>query len=154
ERVLKQIDGIALKTPGVAHSITVSGQSVLLSANASNFGTVFITFKDFEERTDHSKSGDAIIATLRKRFKSEIHDAVVTVFPPPPVDGLGSAGGFKLMIEDQAASGFRTLQKKTDEVVRVGNKTEGLVGLFNSFRAGTPQLFVDVDREKAKSLGV
>jgi len=94
------------------------------------------------------------MGALRKRFKAEIPGALVSVFPPPAVDGLGSAGGFKLMIEDLGAAGYRQLQEQTDAVVRKGNQTPGLVGLFNSFRASTPQLFVNVDREKAKALGV
>jgi len=154
EGVLGQIDKIALETPGVAHTVSVSGQSVLLSANGSNYATSFVTFKDFHERHGAAGSGDAIMGALRKRFKAEIPGALVSVFPPPAVDGLGSAGGFKLMIEDLGAAGYRQLQEQTDAVVRKGNQTPGLVGLFNSFRASTPQLFVNVDREKAKALGV
>jgi multidrug efflux pump len=154
EDVMRQVDKIALETPGVAHTVSVSGQSVLLSANGSNYATSFVTFKEFKDRHGHAESGEGIIAALRKRFKEEIQDAVVATFPPPAVDGLGSAGGFKLMIRDLSAAGYSQLQDKTDEVVRKGNQTPGLVGLFNSFRAGTPQLFIDVDREKAKALGV
>jgi multidrug efflux pump subunit AcrB len=154
ERVLRQVDKIALETAGVAHTVSISGQSVLLSANGSNYATSFVTFKDFKDRHGSAESGNGIIAALRKRFKAEIEDALVSVFPPPAVDGLGSAGGFKLMIEDLGAVGYRQLQDQTDAVVRKGNKTPGLVGLFNSFRASTPQLFVDVDREKAKAVGV
>ena len=154
EDVMRQVDKIALETPGVDHTVSVSGQSVLLSANGSNYATSFVTFKEFKDRHGHAESGEGIIAALRKRFKEEIQDAVVATFPPPAVDGLGSAGGFKLMVRDLSAAGYSQLQDKTDEVVRKGNQTPGLVGLFNSFRAGTPQLFIDVDREKAKALCV
>jgi multidrug efflux pump len=154
EAVLAQVDQIALETPGVDHTVSVSGQSILLSANGSNYATCFVTFKEFKDRHGQAESGDGIIAALRKRFKAEIQDALVATFPPPAVDGLGSAGGFKLMIRDLAAAGYSQLQERTDAVVQRGNQTPGLVGLFNSFRAGTPQLFVNVDREKAKALGV
>src|SRR5207249_774415 len=88
-QVLRDIDKIALKVPGVDHTISVSGQSVLLSANGSNFGTVFVTFKEFEKRVSHETSGDEIIKNLRKDFREQIADAIISVFPPPPVDGLG-----------------------------------------------------------------
>jgi multidrug efflux pump subunit AcrB len=154
EDVMAQVENIALKTPGVAHTVSVSGQSVLLSANGSNYATTFVIFKEFADRHGHAESGNGIIAAMRKQYKAEIQDALIAVFPPPAVDGLGSAGGFKLMIRDLSGSGYRDLQEQTDAVVKRGNETRGLVGLFNSFRASTPQLYVNVDREKVKSLGV
>ncbi|HEY1377006.1 MAG TPA: efflux RND transporter permease subunit, partial [Gemmataceae bacterium] len=146
----KEYDGI----PGIAHTIGIAGQSVLLNANGSNFGSMYITFDPFHERHGHDLYSDTIIAKLRAACAAEVPDAVVAVFGAPPVDGLGSAGGFKLYVEDVGSNGLDILQQQTDNLVAKGNQTPGLVGLFTSFRANTPQLYVDVDREKCKTLGL
>jgi multidrug efflux pump len=99
-------------------------------------------------------NGFAIMAKLRAEYFKRIEDASTAVFPPPPVDGLGSAGGFKVMVRDRAAAGLDSLQSATDALVAEGNATPGLVGLFTPFRSNTPQMFVDVDRTKCVSMGV
>jgi multidrug efflux pump subunit AcrB len=146
----KFYDGI----PGIAHTIGIAGQSVLLNANGSNFGSMYITFEPFHERHAPDLYSDVIISKLRAACAAEVPDAVVAAFGAPPVDGLGSAGGFKFFVEDIGSNGLDTLQEKTDDLVKKGNKTPGLVGLFTSFRSNTPQLYVDVDREKCKTLGL
>jgi multidrug efflux pump subunit AcrB len=146
----KQYEGI----PGVAHTIGIAGQSVLLNANGSNFGSMYITFAPFHERHGPDLYADAIIAKLRALCAAEVPDAIVAAFGAPPVDGLGSAGGFKLYVEDIGSTGLDNLQKQTDNLIAKGNQTPGLVGLFTSFRANTPQLYVDVNREKCKTLGL
>ncbi|HEX4589002.1 MAG TPA: efflux RND transporter permease subunit, partial [Gemmataceae bacterium] len=146
----KQYDGI----PGVAHTIGIAGQSVLLNANGSNFGSMYVTFDPFHERHGHDLYSDSIIAKLRAACATDIPDAVVAVFGAPPVDGLGSAGGFKLYVEDVGSNGLEILQQQADNLIAKGNQTPGLVGLFTSFRSNTPQLYVDVDREKCKTLGL
>jgi multidrug efflux pump len=140
--------------PGVLHTITVPGTSVIQNANGYNFGTMFVVLDEFKNRQGRDLSGPAIMAKLRAEFFKRIEEAAVTVFPPPPVDGLGSAGGFKVMIRDRAAQGLPSLQAATDAVVTDGNQTPGLVGLFTSFRSNTPQMYVDVDRTKCISMGV
>ena len=97
---------------------------------------------------------DEIVATLRRRFTSEIPEALVNVFPPPAVSGLGRAGGFKLMIEDRGDVGLDMLQGQTDNVVERGNQQPGLSGLFTVYKANSPQLFADVDRAKCLTDGV
>ncbi|VTR97145.1 rnd transporter : Transporter, hydrophobe/amphiphile efflux-1 (HAE1) family OS=Pirellula staleyi (strain ATCC 27377 / DSM 6068 / ICPB 4128) GN=Psta_2288 PE=4 SV=1: ACR_tran [Gemmata massiliana] len=140
--------------PGVGHTITIPGTSVIQNANGSNFATLFIVLDEFHNRHKPELRGDAIAGKLRAEFFRRIENASVAVFPPPPVDGLGSAGGFKVMIRDRAAQGLSPLQAATDVVAAKGNETPGLVGLFTPFRSNTPQLFVDVDRTKCLSMGV
>jgi multidrug efflux pump len=140
--------------PGVAHTITIPGTSVVQNANGSNFGTMFVVLDEFHKRHDPALSGEAITAKLRAEFFRRVERALIAVFPPPPVDGLGSAGGFKVMIRDRAAQGLAPLQGATDAMVNIGNDSPGLVGLFTPFRSNTPQLYVDVDRTKCMSMGV
>ncbi len=145
---------VALETPGVAHTVAVPGLSFLLNANSSNYASMFIILKQFHEREDPSLSGDAILANLRQRLQREVPDARVLVFGAPAVRGLGNAGGFKLMVEATGEVDLDSLQDRADALAREGNRQPGLAGLFNGFRAKTPQLFVDIDRTKAKTMGV
>ena len=152
--VLKQVEKIAQETEGVAHTTGIAGQSIVLNAVNSNFGSMFVILEDFHHRRDPRKSANAIAVHLRQRMFSEILDAQIAVFGAPPVDGLGSAGGFKLMVQDRGDQGLAELQDRADQVAFTGNKQPGIVGMFNSFRSDTPQLYIDIDRTKCKSLGV
>jgi multidrug efflux pump len=152
--VTKKVEKIALETPGVAHTLAIPGTSFVLNANSSNYGSMFITFKPFAERRMSDTSGDGILNHLRDRLSREIPEARVLVFGAPAVRGLGNAGGFKLMIEATGDVNFDKLQAKADSLAVKGNQQPGLVGLFNSFRARTPQLYVDIDRKKVKTMGV
>src|SRR5579883_457230 len=152
--VLMQAIDVALKTPGVAHAFAVGGNSLLLNATCSNFGTLFVVLKPFDERHDPQLSADAMIAKLRTRFRDEIKDAEIQVFGAAPVDGIGNASGFKLQIEDRGDQGFAALQAEADAVTAVARKDPRLVGLIATYRANTPQLVVDVDRTKCKALGL
>ncbi len=152
--VLKRVEKIATETKGVAHTLGIAGQSVVLNAVGSNFASLFVILDDFHDRRDHAKSADAIGAVLRKRMFHEVLDAQVAVFGAPPVDGLGSAGGFKIMIQDRGAQGLSELQARADQMAIQGNRQPGIVGMFNSFRSDTPQLYIDIDRTKCKALGV
>jgi multidrug efflux pump len=152
--VMARVEQIADQTKGIHHTITVSGMSLLLSANASNFGTMFVILDPFEDRRDRSLSADAIMATLRREYARQIKDGVVNVLGAPPVPGLSVAGGFKLMVEDRAGLGLMNLQKQTDTLIAGMRKIPGLVAVLTQFRANTPQLYMDIDRTKAQSLGV
>ena len=152
--VMKRVEKIAQETEGVAHTVGIAGQSIILNAVGSNFGSMFVILDDFHHRRGAALGANAITAQLRKRMFTEILDAQVAVFGAPPVDGLGSAGGFKLMIQDRADQGLGELQDRADQVALNGNRQPGIVGMFNSFRADTPQLYIDIDRTKCKSLGV
>ena len=140
--------------PGVGHTLSIAGQSFLLNANGSNFGSCFVILDPFEKRKEHDRYDEVIAAKIRKLCADEIEDAVVTVFRAPPIQGLGNAGGFKLQTEQRGFVDYVELQRATDELVREGNKDKRLIGLFTLYRAETPQLYVDVDRTKCESLKV
>jgi multidrug efflux pump len=154
QAVLQQMETIAHEEHGVGHTLGIAGQSFLLNANGSNFASLFVILKPFHDRHGDDETAPAVEGKLRRAFMEKIDDAQVAVFGAPPIDGLGNAGGFKLMVEDRSNEGLPNLQQQTSELVAAGNQTPGLVGLFSMFRAETPQLFVDVDRVKCKSLGV
>ena len=150
--VMKQLEAIASSIEGVEHTVSLSGQSLLLGASASNFGSMNVILKPFEDRK--GLSSDSIGASISERCRREVKDAAVGVFGPPAIDGLGNAGGFKMMIEDRGPLGLAELQKTADAIVAKGNSTPGLTGLFTSSRSGTPWLQLDIDRDKCLSMGV
>jgi multidrug efflux pump len=154
EAVVARMAAMAAETPGIAHTIAVPGYSILNATNVANLGGMFVIFAPFEERkADPKLYGLNIAAELRRRF-AEIQEATIAVFNAPPVDGLGNTGGFKMQIQDRSDAGIAALQEGVDGVVGAGNAQPGLVGLFSSFRASQPQIFVDLDRTQAKSQGV
>jgi hydrophobe/amphiphile efflux-1 (HAE1) family protein len=154
QRVMAHIEQVARGTPGVEHTVGISGQSLILNANAPNFGSLYVLLKPFGKRTGPELSGDAIAATLRQRCHEEVPGAVVSTFGAPPIDGLGTTAGFKLIVEDRGNLGPRELQRVGDQIVARGNRTPGLEGLFNSSRASTPWLYLNIDRTKCLALGV
>ena len=149
-----QIEQIVLATPGVKHVNSIAGNSFVLSAYGSNFGSMFIILDDFEHRREPLLSSDAIVTRLRKQLQSEIPEALVMIFPPPAVSGLGRAGGFKVMIESRGDVSLSDLQKYTDSLVEQGNKQAGLIGLSTVYKANSPQLFLDVDRDACEKHGL
>jgi multidrug efflux pump len=153
EALARRVDEVVRATPGVRHTISVPGYSVVTATNVSNVGGMFVILEPFEERIASGRSANVVLADLRARFR-QVQDAVVVAFGAPPVDGLGTTGGFKMQVQDRSDAGFEALQGAVENVIRTGAAQPGLVGLFSSFRATQPQLFVDVDRAKAKSLGV
>lgn len=155
DAVVKRITEIASKDPGVDHIIGLPGYSVLTSTNTSNSAGLFLILKPFEERAGKPNLGaDAIIERLQLTFMKEIEEAAVAVFGAPPVDGLGSTGGFKMQVQDRRGLGFPTLEGAVRNVIDQGNAQPGLIGLFSTFSANQPQLYVDVDRVKAQREGV
>ncbi len=149
-----KVEKIALETPGVAHTVSIPGQSFVLNANSSNYAGLFIPLQPFHERKGADLSGEAILKRLRARLAREVPEARVLVFGAPAVRGLGNAGGIKLMVKASGDVDYGALQKEADNLAAKGNRQPGLVGLFDGFRARTPQLYVDVDREKVKTMGV
>ena len=109
---------------------------------------------EFHHRHGAELGADAIGAKLRAACYREIQEASVAVFGAPPVDGLGSAGGFKVMVRDTATLGLDSLQEAADGLAAAGNQQPGIVGMFSAFRAQTPQMYVDIDRERCKAMGV
>ncbi|HEX5273094.1 MAG TPA: efflux RND transporter permease subunit, partial [Gemmataceae bacterium] len=153
-KAVQHVEKIARQTPGVKHTVAISGQSILLGANAPNFGALYLMLDDFEHRTRDDLSGDAIAATLQKRFEMEVPEARVHVFGAAPVEGLGTAGGFKIVVQDRGDGTLPSLQKAADKVVAAGAADPDLQGLFTSFRADTPWVELDIDRVQAKDRGV
>ncbi|HKZ11215.1 MAG TPA: efflux RND transporter permease subunit [Rhodanobacteraceae bacterium] len=153
EDVIKRMSAIALKQPGVESAVAFPGLSINGFTNASNAGIVFVTLKPFDERRSAALSAGAIAGALNQKFAS-IQDAYIAVFPPPPVMGLGTIGGFRMQIEDRGELGFDELYKQTQNLIAAGRKDPALAGLFSSFQVNVPQVDVDVDREKAKAEGV
>ena len=154
ERIMERIEKLAHETPGVADTVGISGQSLIAGANAPNLGSMYVMLADFSRRRGPSRTADAISAALLDRCRREVRGAIITSFGPPPIDGLGTTGGFKLIVEDRGELGTGSLQQVADQVVARGNRTEGLHGLFNSSRANTPWLYLDIDRTKCMTLGV
>src|SRR6185369_11606002 len=131
--------------------IDVPGYSTLLSTNISNVGGMFIILEPFEDRAGHEElSASAVAMRLRKQF-AEVLDARVGVFGAPPVDGLGSTGGFKLQVQDRRGAGLRSLAGAVQNLAQVGSADPKIAGLFTSFSVTQPQVFVEIDREKAKA---
>jgi multidrug efflux pump subunit AcrB len=153
-KLMTQLDDIARNTKGVAHTLTVSGQSVLLGANAPNFGTMYIMLDPFPQRDTPELQADAIAAKLQEAFNEQVPLALVNVFGAPPVDGLGTAGGFKLVVEDPSGVGGTDLEKAGQRVVEEAGNNPLLRDAFTGFRADTPWLYLDIDREAAQARGV
>jgi multidrug efflux pump len=154
DEVVARMTELARQTQGVKHTISVPGYSILTGTNIPNVGGMFVILEPFEERAGHPElSANEVAKRLRKQF-SEIQEAQAVVFGAPPIDGLGSTGGFKLQVLDRSGAGLEALQGAVANVSAKGNAQPGLVGLFSSFSANQPQLYVDVDRVKAKRQGV
>ncbi|MGF0539908.1 efflux RND transporter permease subunit [Agrobacterium sp. ES01] len=153
EDVIKRMSEIALEQPGVAHAIAFPGLSINGFTIGSNSGIVFAVLDDFSKRTTPELSGGAIAMQLNQKFAG-IQDAFIAMFPPPPVNGLGSTGGFKLQIEDRAGLGYQALDQATKAFLGMAYQTPELAGLFSSFQINVPQLYADLDRSKAEQLGV
>jgi multidrug efflux pump len=175
ERTQEAVDHIQrLVQPldGLVHVTEIAGQSFTLNANGSNFGQFFVSFAPFDERRDPSLSATGITSQVRELLNKEVPEAQVSIFTPPPVSGLGSASGFKIIIEDRGDLGFVELEKN---IVRLINRTKGLdengkplvdengkpippsdkvENLYSIFRANTPQLYMDIERDKCQALGV
>jgi multidrug efflux pump len=153
-RTLAQFEKIVQEIPGVEHTIGVSGQSFVQNAVGSNFGSMFIILEPFHDRKSIETKAQMIGGRIREMSSREIDEGVFSVFGPPPVDGIGSAGGFKLMLRDTGNLGYETLQSVADDVSGQSSQAPGILGMFNGFRSNTPQMFVDIDREKVKALGI
>ena len=153
EDVIRRMDAIALKHPGVENAISFPGLSINGFTNSSNAGIVFVGLKPFDQRKDPSLNGNAIAMQLNKEFAG-IKDAYIAMFPPPPVQGLGTIGGFKLQIEDRAGLGYAALDGATKAFMARAATAPEITGMFSSFQVNVPQLYADIDRTKARQLGV
>jgi hydrophobe/amphiphile efflux-1 (HAE1) family protein len=151
--VVKQIEAIALDTPGVVRVPALAGLSGATRTQSGNAAALFPVFDEPEVRLKKGLSAAIITAELRKRL-SAIEGAFIIVVPPPAVPGIGTGGGFTMRIEDRQGRGPDLLAAATDEVVAAARKAPGLTAVFSPFTANTPQVFVEIDRLKAQMLGV
>jgi len=153
EAVVREMERIALDTPGVDQTVSFPGLSVNGFTTSSNSGIVFVTLDDFHQRNNPGLSAYAIAGQLNGRFAA-IDEAFVAVFPPPPILGLGTTGGFKLQIEDRAGLGFDALFGNLQKVIAEARKDPALVGIYSTFRIQVPQMDIEVDREQAMIQGI
>jgi multidrug efflux pump len=153
DAVLARIDEMARKIPGVAHTVAVSGESFLTSTNGSNLGSLFLVLKPFEERT-RAEYDEVIAGKMQQQCNQEIEGAIIGVFRAPPIHGLGNAGGFKLQTEQHGYVDLSELQTMTDQLVQKARSDPRYAVVFTLYRAHTPQIFVDIDRAKVRSLQV
>lgn len=153
EAVVKQMSNIALAEPGVESVVAFPGLSVNGPVNVPNSALMFAMLKPFDERQDPSLSANAIAGKLMGKF-SQIPDGFLGIFPPPPVPGLGAMGGFKLQIEDRDGLGFEALVQAQGQIMAKAMQAPELANMLASFQTNAPQLDVEIDRVKAKTLGV
>ncbi len=146
--VVEQTEKIILKTDGVRLISAVSGQSFFLNATGSNFASMFVILDGFKDRRDPELTSDKIANRLRQEINEKIFDASIQVFGPPPIRGVGRAGGFKIMVEDRGDNTPAMLQEQVENLIDEGGKTGKLIGLSTIYRANVPQLYVDIDRKE------
>ncbi|MEA2627064.1 MAG: hydrophobic/amphiphilic exporter (mainly bacteria), family [Candidatus Binatota bacterium] len=151
--VVEQVNGILGSTPGVTDWVSIGGFSLLDGTASSSAATFYTIFAPWEERTKPELAMTSILDGLRGRLGS-IQEATSFVLPPPAIRGLGVAGGFEMQIEDRGNNGLPALGRVVQEMIQDGNSQTGLLALNSPFRGAVPQLFVDIDREKVKTLGV
>ncbi len=153
DAVVKQATQIILGTPGVAHAVAFAGFDGATFTNAPNAGAVFSTLTPFAEREAHGQTQASIAAALRQRLGA-IEAAFSIVITPPPVRGIGTAGGFKMYVQDKRGRGLPALEAATQDLANAANATPGFVGVFSLFNTRTPKIYADIDRVRAQMLGV
>ena len=154
DAVMRRIADIALNTPGVAHGVNIVGFSGATFTQAPNAGAFFAVLDPFEQRgRDPRRSAGAIQGELFKRLAA-IQEAFIVVVQPPPVQGIGNAGGFRMMVEDRAGRGSLVLQAALNAMMARAAQTPGVMQVFSLFETATPQLYLDIDRTKAQMLGI
>ncbi|MCT8175817.1 efflux RND transporter permease subunit [Variovorax sp. CY25R-8] len=153
DEVIQRMGEIMKKNPNVEDAIAFPGLSINGFTNSSNSGIVFATLKPFDQRKRADQSGGAVAGQLNQAFGS-IQDAFIVMFPPPPVAGLGTTGGFKLQIEDRASVGYDQMDAAVKAFMAKAYAAPELTGMFTSWQVNVPQLYADIDRTKARQLGV
>ena len=153
ESVIREMSEIALDMPGVEGAVAFPGLSINGFTNSSSAGIVFVVLDDFAKRTDPALSGLAMSQQLQQKYNA-IEEAFIAIFPPPPVRGLGTIGGFKLQIQDRADAGYERLDDVLTEVMTKANAAPELTGVFSSYKINVPQLEADLDRTRAMQLGL
>jgi multidrug efflux pump len=153
DAVVRRMDAMAREIPGIAHTFAISGYSSVLQANQPNVGAAFLVFDAFDNRHDPEVKGDGLLAVIRKKF-STIQEGRVLVLPPPPLRGLGNAGGFKIQVQDLNNAGLPALEAATQKLLAAAQQEPGLISLITGFRAKSPQFKLEINRAQAKTMGV
>ncbi|MDN6887637.1 efflux RND transporter permease subunit [Variovorax sp. CAN2819] len=153
DEVIQRMGEIMKKNPNVEDAIAFPGLSINGFTNSSNSGIVFATLKPFDQRKRPDQSGGAVAGQLNGAFSS-IQDAFIVMFPPPPVAGLGTTGGFKLQLEDRGSVGYDQMDAAVKAFMAKAYQAPELAGMFTSWQVNVPQLYADIDRTKARQLGV
>jgi multidrug efflux pump len=151
DKVVKHVQELAASVPGVIHTIAMPGYSPLLSTNLSNTGAIWVVLSPFEERSGKAELGaPGVFRALREKFAS-VQEAEISVFGAPPVDGIGSTGGFKIQVQDRRSAGLQSLSEGITELSSAAMADPAIAFTFSSFSVAQPQLYVDIDREKVKA---
>src|SRR6202007_3223036 len=153
EQVVKRAVDIILKTPGIEHVAPFAGLDATTFTIGSNSGTIFSGLPSLYNHDVPGVTANSVLVALRQRL-SVIEDAYVLTIPPPPVQGIGNAGGFKMMLQDRAGLGSEALSKAAQALVAAANKDPSFAGVFTLFGTRSPSIYADIDREKAEKVGL
>jgi len=154
QAVMLQVESLAAEVPGVRHTVAIAGQSLLLGTNAPNAGSLYLMLEDFESRVPAKQTADRIADQLRELYAERILDADINVLGAPAIEGLGTAGGFRVVIQDRGENGLAALESVCEATVDAGNRDNRLRDLFSGFRAATNWLELDIDREAVRKMGL
>jgi multidrug efflux pump len=154
QQVMAQVEQLAGEVDGVHHTVALAGQSLLLNANAPNFGSMYVMLDEFHDRIPGSRTADVITEELRTLFQRKVQNADINILGAPPIEGLGTAGGFKIVVQDRGDNGLDVLESVSQAIVADGFENPKLRDLFSSFRANTTWLQLDIDRDAAKKMGL
>lgn len=152
--IINKMEESASRDPAVTHTVSIAGQSLVFGANSPNWGAMYVMLKGFSDRKGEEGTADAVSRRLKATWEKLVPDANVEVFGAPPVDGLGTVGGFKLVVEDRGDYGSRSLQSATDQLASSASEDPQYRGIFTNYRADTPWIWLDIDRDKVVSLGI
>lgn len=153
DAVLQQVSKRILSVPGVRGTIMLAGYNAASDSSAPNSATIFVPLNPFDQRKTLDLSANSVLAEARKRV-ADIDEARVLVIPPPLIDGIGSAGGYRMMVQDRSGQGYKALAVQSDKLIAQANATPGLAQVFTFFNTATPRVYADIDRPKADMLGV
>jgi HAE1 family hydrophobic/amphiphilic exporter-1 len=153
DAVVRQAAKIIQGTEGVAHAVQFAGFDGATFTNAPNAAAIFVPMKPFPERAKLGLSADVMTQKLQKNLGA-VQGAFIIVIAPPPVRGIGNAGGFKMMLQDRRGRGLHALEEAMHSIIGAANQTPGLMGVFSLFNTKTPKVYADIDRAKAEMLGV
>jgi HAE1 family hydrophobic/amphiphilic exporter-1 len=153
DAVVRRTAKLMLGTPGINHVVPFAGFDGATFTNAPNAGVIFSALAPFSERAEQGLSAPKILGELTQRLAS-VQDAFIITIPPPPVRGIGNAGGFKMMVQDKRGRGLDALDAANQDMVGAANQTPGVVGAFSLFNTRTPKIYADIDRVRAEMLGV